>query len=161
VVEPSSLHALGDLAEALGVLGEVLEECGLGTRSVLVGDGVDELALGARKTARLLEPGDGVVNLALLERELGEGGNGNVAVGVDGKGLLAQRLGGANVLLPLEEGERLVDVGEDVAGLPEKLSVTRLNGDHLLAHLVWSSSMARSKRSTDSWNFCWSRRISP
>jgi len=116
------LHALGNLAETLSVLWEVLEERRLGARRVLVGDGVDELALGTRERARLLKPGDGVLDLALLERELGEGRDRNVAVGVNVERLLAERLGGANVLLPLEERERLVDVREDVAGLPANVN---------------------------------------
>jgi hypothetical protein len=55
----------------------------------------------------------------LLQRQLREGRDRDVAVRVDLEGFLAQRLGGANVLLPLEDGERLVDEREDVSRASE------------------------------------------
>jgi hypothetical protein len=87
---------------------------------MLVRDRIHQLALGPGQLAALLEPLDRLVNLALLQRQLREGRDRDVAVRVDLEGFLAQRLGGANVLLPLEDGERLVDEREDVSGASER-----------------------------------------
>lgn len=48
------------------------------------GDGVCQFSLCPCQLSALFEPLDGIVNLALLETELGEGSDGHIAVGVDG-----------------------------------------------------------------------------
>lgn len=68
----------------------------------------------------LLEKVDRLVQTALLQRELSERGDGDVACRVDLERLLAQRLGASGILLPLEERQSLVDKGEDVGGAPAK-----------------------------------------
>ena len=72
-------HALQSAGE-LRVLLLNLELCagGLG-----VGKGVDNLTLSAGELGGALEVLEGIGDLALLEEELGHGGDGNVAFGVD------------------------------------------------------------------------------
>ena len=82
-----------------------------------------ELALGSSQLGRLLEPSDRLVDLALLQRELGERSHGDVAVGVELKCFLAVCLGLDNVLFPLESREGFVDERKDVAGAPEVSSL--------------------------------------
>jgi hypothetical protein len=48
------------------------------------GDGVCQFSFCPCQLSALFEPLDGIVNLALLETELGEGSDGHIAVGVDG-----------------------------------------------------------------------------
>ena len=72
-------HALQSAGE-LRVLLLDLELCagGLG-----VGKGVDDLTLGAGELGGALDVLEGIGDLALLEEELGHGGDGDVALGVD------------------------------------------------------------------------------
>jgi len=74
-----SAHALQSAGE-LRVLLLDFELCagGLG-----VGKGVDDLTLGAGELGGALEVLEGIGDLALLEEELGHGGDGDVALGVD------------------------------------------------------------------------------
>lgn len=90
------------------------------TRPALTCDSVDQLSLRPRQLRRLLEPLDRLVDLALLQAELGKSSNGDVAFWVDLECFFAQRVGAGDILLPLKESEGFVDEGEDVAGFPTK-----------------------------------------
>jgi len=72
-------HALQSAGE-LRVLLLDLELCAGG---LSVGKGVDNLTLSAGELGGALEVLEGIGDLALLEEELGHGGDGNVAFGVD------------------------------------------------------------------------------
>lgn len=75
----SGVHAL----ETGGELGVLLLDLELGTRSLGVREGVNRLAFGAGQLGGAFEVFEGLGDLALLEEELGHGGDGDVAFGVD------------------------------------------------------------------------------
>lgn len=77
--ESTSAHSL-QLGCQLRVLFLDLQ---LGPRGLGVGKGIDNLARGARKLSSTLEVGEGIGHLALLQEELGHGGDGNIAFGID------------------------------------------------------------------------------
>lgn len=77
-------HAL----QSAGKLGVLLLDFELCAGCLGVGEGVDDLALGAGELGGALEVLQGVGDLALLQEELGHGGDGNVALGVDCDNLL-------------------------------------------------------------------------
>ena len=77
----TTAHAL----ELAGKLGVVLLHLDLCPRGLGVGKGVDEFALGTGELGGALEELEGLDNLALLEEELGHGGDSNIALGVDWK----------------------------------------------------------------------------
>jgi hypothetical protein len=128
-------------------LGVLLLDLKLCASRFSVRESVDNLALSAGELGGALEVLEGVGDLALLEKELGHGGNGDVAFGVDcgillvknileismvraltDKSLLAQILSGGEVLLPLEESKSLVDERQNVHS-------SALLADDLLLHL--------------------------
>lgn len=77
-------RAAGKLGRQLGVLlGDLhLCSCRLG-----IGEGVDDLTLGSGELGRTLEVLEGSGHVVLLEKKLGHGGNGNIALGINYKGL--------------------------------------------------------------------------
>lgn len=75
----------------------------------LTSDSINQFPLRSRQFTALLKPLDRFVNLALLQAELCESRDCNVTVWVDVECLLAECFGGDDVLLPLEDGERLVN----------------------------------------------------
>ncbi len=75
----AAAHTL-QLARELGVL---LLDLDLGAGGLGVREGVDQLALGAGQLGGALKVLEGLGHLALLEEELGHGGDGDVAFGVD------------------------------------------------------------------------------
>lgn len=81
----TTAHAL-ELASELRVVLLNLDLC---PRGLGIGKGVDKLAFGTGELGGALEELEGFDDLALLEEELGHGGNGNVALGVDWKNMLA------------------------------------------------------------------------
>ena len=95
-------------------LGVLLLDLQLSAGSLGVGDGVDDLGLGASQLGSALEVLQSLGDLALLKEELGHGADSNVALGVDDESLLAEVLGLLEVVLPLEQGEGLVDQGQNV-----------------------------------------------
>ena len=148
---PRLLHARRNLSQAFRILRVVLQECLLGLRRVficqsalehpfgppscvnlrdprkrrkLTGQSIDQLSLRPGQLPTLLKPLDRLVNLALLQRELREGGHGDIAVRVHFQRFPTQRLGLSDILLPLEDGKRLIDEGKDIAGLPAIRSAT-------------------------------------
>ena len=68
-------------------LGVLLLDLQLGAGGLGVGDGVDDLSLGASQLSSALEVLESLGDLALLEEELGHGSNGNVALGIDWSGV--------------------------------------------------------------------------
>lgn len=123
----SGTHGLQSRSQ-LGVLFLNLQlgPCGLGVR-----DGVDDLGLCPGQLGGSLEILQRLRNLALLQEELGDCSHGNVAFGIDytglvsntscnskcrltDEGLLAEIFGFLEVMLPLEDSERLVDERKDV-----------------------------------------------
>lgn len=96
-------------AQSAGELGVLLLDLELCAGSLCVAEGVYDLAFCPRELGGALEVLEGVGDLALLKEELGHCGDGDVAFGVDDEGLLAQLLGLVEVVLPLEQGEGLVD----------------------------------------------------
>lgn len=80
----SAAHAL----QSAGKLGVLLLDFELCAGCLSVGKSVDDLALGAGELGGALEVLQGVGDLALLQEELGHGGDGDVALGVDWNGLL-------------------------------------------------------------------------
>lgn len=85
----TTAHAL----ELAGKLGVVLLDLDLCPRGLGVGEGVDEFALGTGKLSGALKELEGLNDLALLEEELGHGGNGDVALGVNWESvMLAHKL---------------------------------------------------------------------
>lgn len=75
----TTAHAL-ELAGELGVVLLYLDLC---PRGLGVGKGVDKFAFGAGELGGTLKELEGLDDLALLEEELGHGGDGDVALGVD------------------------------------------------------------------------------
>lgn len=86
----------------------------------LTGNSSSQLLLRSCKFSTLLKPLDRFRDLALLEAQLGGGGDSDIAFFVNLECFLAQGFGGCHVLLPLENGERLVDERQDVGGRPER-----------------------------------------
>lgn len=84
----------------------------------LTSDSVDQFHLGPRERGALAEPLDSILDLTLLQAELSERCDGNVAFRVLLQGLLAELLSPGHVLLPLEDGKRLVHKRQYVARLP-------------------------------------------
>lgn len=130
---------------------------------VFVRQRADKLRLAARQLSLPLEQLDGDVDLVLLQAELREGRDRCFALGVDAERLLAALLGSADVLLPLEERETLVDEGEHVhRWRPVQVGSQSLQTDaQEVYYLEFSISIAFSNFSTASWKRPWSSRSSP
>lgn len=71
--------------ELAGKLGVVLLDLDLCPRGFGIRKSVDEFAFGAGELGGALEELEGLDDLALLEEELGHGGDGDIALGVDWK----------------------------------------------------------------------------
>lgn len=83
------LHARGSAThgthgvQAGSQLGVLLLDLQLGAGSLGVGDGVDDLGLGASELGGPLEVLEGLRDLALLQEQLGHGADGNITLGVN------------------------------------------------------------------------------
>ena len=75
----TSTHSL----QSAGKLRILLLDLELGSGGLGVGECVDDLALGSRQLSGTLKVLQGLVDLALLEEELGHGGNSDIALWVD------------------------------------------------------------------------------
>jgi len=74
--------------QACGQLRVLLLNLQLGAGGLGVGDGVDDLGLGASKLGSPLKVFERLRDLALLEQQLGHSADGDVAIGVDWRELL-------------------------------------------------------------------------
>lgn len=72
--------------QSAGELRVLLLDLELSAGGLGVGEGVDDLALGAGEFGGALEVLERVGDLALLQEELGHGGDGDVAFGIDWEG---------------------------------------------------------------------------
>lgn len=72
--------------QSAGELRVLLLNLELGAGGLGVGEGVDDLALGAGELGGALEVLERVGDLALLQEKLGHGGDGDVAFGIDWEG---------------------------------------------------------------------------
>lgn len=87
------------------------------SRGALTCNGIYQFTLSPSQLSTLFKPFNRLVDFTLLQAQLRQCGDGNVAVWINLKCLLAESLGAINVLLPLEKGERLVDKRKNVARL--------------------------------------------
>lgn len=76
----TSSHASGQLGGKLGVLLLNLE---LGTCSLGIGQGIDNLSWCSSELSSTLKVLQGVNDLSLLQKELSHGGNSNIALGIN------------------------------------------------------------------------------
>lgn len=81
---------------------------------VLVSYRINQLWLASRQLRMSLEHLNRLVDLALLEAQLGKRRNCSLTFGVDAKGFIATPFGGGDVLFPLIECETFVDEGENI-----------------------------------------------
>lgn len=78
----SSTHSTHGV-EAGSQLRVLLLDLQLGAGGLGIGDGVDDLGLGASELGGTLEVLEGLRDLALLQEQLGHGANGNITLGVN------------------------------------------------------------------------------
>lgn len=94
---------------------------------LLTGVRIHQLSLCSRQRRTPREPLDRLIDPPLLQAELGQRGDRDVAVWVDVQRFFAECLSLTDFLLPLEEGQGLVHKGEDIARTPKQISVARWN----------------------------------
>lgn len=109
-----SHHTLSNRTKLSRHIRIILQKLDLRTCRILIRKCINKLRLAPRQLGLLFKHLHRLRDLALLQAELSECGDGCFAFGVDSQGFVTTPFGGADVLFPLVQGEAAIDERENI-----------------------------------------------